>query len=128
MRQLIAQFMKFGIVGVIAFAIDYGLLALLTEVFGINYLASATISFAVSVVFNYAASMRYVFTRRDDISRQREFIVFVVLSVAGLIINDICMWVGVELLGVHYLITKIIATVIVAVWNFGTRKRFLEAK
>ena len=45
-------------VGVIAFVIDYGSLALLTEVFGVNYLVSATIPFTVSVVFNYLASMR----------------------------------------------------------------------
>ena len=52
--------MKFSVVGVIAFVIDYGLLALLTEVFGVNYLVSATISFTVSVIFNYLASMRYL--------------------------------------------------------------------
>lgn len=127
MRKLIAQFLKFGVVGVIAFAIDYGLLAFLTEVIGANYLISATISFTVSVVFNYFASMRYVFTRRDDLSRRREFIVFVLLSVAGLGINDFCMWAGVEFFGIHYLIVKIAATVIVAIWNFVTRKIFLDA-
>ena len=37
------------------------------------------------------------------------------------------MWAGVELLGVHYLITKIFATAIVMVWNFVTRKIFLDA-
>ena len=121
MKKLIAQLMKFGVVGVIAFIIDYGLLALLTEAFGVNYLVSATISFTVSVVFNYVASMRYVFTRR------REFIIFVVLSVIGLGINNACMWAGVELLSVHYLITKIFATAVVMVWNFVTRKIFLDA-
>ena len=55
MKKLVAQIMKFGVVGVIAFVIDYGLLALLTEAFGVNYLVSATISFTASVVFNYAA-------------------------------------------------------------------------
>ena len=125
--KLIAQFMKFGVVGVIAFVIDYGLLALLTEVFGVNYLVSATISFTVSVIFNYLASMRYVFTHKEDMSRRREFVIFVVLSVIGLIINNQCMWAGVELLGIHYLITKIVATAIVMIWNFVTRKIFLDA-
>ena len=123
MKKLIAQLMKFGVVGVIAFIIDYGLLALLTEAFGVNYLVSATISFTVSVVFNYVASMRYVFTHKEGMSRRREFIIFVVLSVIGLGINNACMWAGVELLGVHYLIT----TAIVMVWNFVTRKIFLDA-
>ena len=84
MKKLVAQIMKFGVVGVIAFVIDYGLLALLTEAFGVNYLVSATISFTASVVFNYAASMRYVFTHKEGMSRRREFAIFVVLSVIGL--------------------------------------------
>ncbi len=127
MKKLIAQFMKFGVVGAIAFVIDYGLLALLTEVFGVNYLVSATISFTASVVFNYVASMRYVFTHKENMSRRREFIIFVVLSVIGLLINNGLMWAGVELLHVHYLIVKIFATAVVMVWNFVTRKIFLDA-
>ena len=119
--------MKFGVVGVIAFVIDYGLLALLTEAFGVNYLVSATISFTASVVFNYAASMRYVFTHKEGMSRRREFAIFVVLSVIGLGLNNGCMWAGVEFLGIHYLIVKIGATFIVMVWNFVTRKIFLDA-
>ena len=113
--------MKFGVVGVIAFVIDYGLLALLTEAFGVNYLVSATISFTASVVFNYAASMRYVFTHKEGMSRRREFAIFVVLSVIGLGINNGCMWAGVEFLGIHYLIVKIGATFIVMVWTRAMR-------
>ena len=61
MKKLIAQLMKFGVVGVIAFIIDYGLMVILTELLHMNYLISATLSFTVSVIFNYLASMRYVF-------------------------------------------------------------------
>lgn len=128
MKKLIAQFMKFGVVGVIAFIIDYGLMIFLTEVFGVPYLISTTVSFAVSVIFNYVASMRYVFKRKDDMSRQREFIIFVVLSIIGLVINDVCMYLMVDLLFIDYRISKIVVTVIVAIWNFVTRKIFLEAK
>lgn len=134
MKKLFAQFMKFGIVGVIAFIIDYGILALLTEIFGVNYLVSATISFTVSVIFNYIASMRFVFTHKEDMSKRKEFIIFVVLSAIGLLINNACMWAGVELLpwpaslqSHAYLIVKIFATAIVMVWNFVTRKIFLDA-
>lgn len=125
-KKLIAQFMKFGIVGVIAFLIDYGLMVALTEFFGVPYLISNTISFTVSVVFNYVASMRYVFERRDDMSRCREFIIFVVLSIIGLILNDLFMWLFVSVWFIDYRIAKIIVTVLVAIWNFVTRKIFLE--
>lgn len=126
MKKLIAQFMKFGVVGVIAFFIDYGLLAFCTEVLGINYLVSATIGFCVSVVFNYIASMRYVFSHKQGMSRRKEFVIFVCLSVIGLLINNGCMYAGVELLGIHYLVVKIGATVIVALWNFASRKVLLD--
>lgn len=128
MKKLIAQFMKFGIVGVIAFVIDYGFMVLLTEVFGVPYLISTTVSFIISVIFNYFASMRFVFKHKDDMSRRREFIIFVVLSVIGLVINDVFMWLMVDFLFIDYRISKIVVTFIVAVWNFVTRKIFLEAK
>ena len=127
MKKLIAQFMKFGIVGVIAFVIDYGVMIFLTEVFGVPYLISTTISFVVSVIFNYFASMRFVFKRKDDMSRRREFIIFIVLSVCGLGINDPLMWLMVDSLYIDYRLSKIVVTVVVAVWNFVTRKIFLEA-
>lgn len=127
MKKLFAQFMKFGVVGVIAFVIDYGVMIALTELFGVPYLISTTVSFIVSVIFNYVASMRYVFKRKDDMSRRREFIIFVVLSVIGLGLNDLLMWIMVDHLFIDYRISKIVVTVIVAVWNFVSRKVFLEA-
>lgn len=126
MKKLVAQFLKFGVVGFIAFLIDYGLLIFLTEVFGVDYLISATISFIVSVIFNYIASMRYVFSHREGMSRRREFIIFVILSVIGLLLNDLFMWIGVEFLFVDYRITKIVVTALVMMWNFITRKIFLD--
>lgn len=126
MKKLIAQFMKFGVVGVIAFIIDFGVMVFLTEVFTVPYLISTTIAFTVSVIFNYVASMRYVFVRKDDMSRRREFIIFVLLSVIGLVLNDVFMWLLVDFFFIDYRISKIITTVLVAIWNFVSRKIFLE--
>lgn len=127
MKKLLKQFAKFGVVGLIAFIIDYGLMVLLTEVFGVNYLLSATISFTVSVIFNYLASMRYVFTHKDGMSRRREFVIFVVLSIIGLGLNDLLMWLATGLAGISYLVSKVFATAVVMVYNFITRKVFLDA-
>ena len=126
MKHLLAQIMKFGVVGVIATVIDFGVMIFLTEVFGINPVVSATISFTVSVIFNYLASMRYVFSHREGMSRQREFVIFIVLSVIGLVINDALMWVGTEMTPVDYRIVKVLATAVVMVWNFVSRKIFLD--
>lgn len=130
MRGLIEQFLKFGVVGVIAFAIDYGVLMLLNVGLGVNSVVAAAVSFTVSVAFNYVASMRYVFTHRDDLSRTREFATFVVLSVIGLGINELVMWAGLRLIGgepVAVTATKVVATAVVMLWNFFSRKRWLDA-
>lgn len=130
MEKLIAQILKFGLVGAIAFAIDYGVLMLLSQLLGMDPVLAAGISFCVSVVFNYLASMRYVFTHRSDMSRRREFAIFIVLSVVGLGINELCMAAGVRLLGSSALmvtLTKLVTTGIVMVWNFVSRKKWLDA-
>jgi putative flippase GtrA len=126
MSKLLAQIAKFGAVGVVATAVDFCLLILLTEAFGLNYLVSATISFSVSVFVNYLASMRFVFARKKDISRTKEFAIFLTLSIVGLLINSACMWFGVEALSADYRIAKVLATIIVMAWNFISRKVFLE--
>ena len=78
MINLIKQFLKFGVVGVICFVIDFTLYTTLNFL-GCPYLISGVISFVVSVVVNYLLSMKFVFERREDISRRREFIVYVIL-------------------------------------------------
>lgn len=129
MSKLFEQILKFGVVGVLAFLVDYGVLMLLSQVFGVDPVLSAGISFCVSVVFNYLASMRYVFTHRDDMSKTKEFVIFIVLSAVGLVINEIIMWVGTRWLGTTGLavtVVKVFATAVVMVWNFVSRKIWLD--
>lgn len=124
-KKLVDQILKFGVVGGLAFLIDYGLLYFLTEYLHIYYLISSVISFTVSLIFNYILSIKWVF----DVTKKqtyKEVIIFVVLSVIGLGINQLVMYVGSDLLHIHYMFTKLVATAIVMVWNFVTRKIFIE--
>ena len=128
MRKLINQILKFGIVGIISFFVDYGIMVFLTEVIKVNYLMSAGISFSVSVLVNYVLSLKFVFETGDKRNKLVEFLTFLVMSIGGLGINQFVMWVCVEKFGIYYLVAKIIATAIVMVYNFITRKLFLEEK
>lgn len=128
MRKLIEQIMKFGVVGFLCFFIDYGLMIVFTEIFSINYLLSAALSFSISTIVNYSLSMRYVFRSKKDANKIKEFVIFVVLSVIGLGVNEAAMWIAVEGMRIHYMIAKIGATAVVMVFNFVTRKIFLEER
>jgi len=123
---LLKQIVKFAFVGGSAFVIDFAVLWILTEFFGIHYLVSNCISFTVSVVYNYILSVCWVFDAAGKHKKSTELIVFMILSVIGLGINQLVYWLCVEFAGVYYLISKIIATAIVMVYNFITRKLFLE--
>ena len=119
--------MKFAVVGIASFAVDWLLLIALTEIFHVDYLISTTISFLVSVALNYALSMKYVFEHRDDMSRKREFTIFAILSAIGLGLTDVLMFAGVTVLNIAYQAMKVIATFCVTWYNFFTRKKFLSA-
>ena len=97
-KKLFSQIIKFGFVGGTAFVIDAGLLFLLTEFCGIHYLISGMISFTASVIYNYILSVKWVFDAKKDANKTQEFIVFIVLSVIGLGINQLFMWLFVDMM------------------------------
>lgn len=128
MKKIVTQIIRFAFVGGTAFIIDYFGMIFLTEVLHINYLISSVISFTVSVVYNYVLSVRWVFTVSNTLSRQKQFVIFVLLSVVGLLLNTLFMWIFTDQIQLDYRIAKIIATVLVMIYNFISRKMFLEAK
>lgn len=146
MKKLILQFLKFSVVGGLAFLIDTGIYVGLTAIFGERFhLLFNIISFSISVVFNYLCSMRFVFKGRQDISKVRELTVFIILSVIGLGINELIVWSLIDVMDLGQAVAellssmanstattlagiaaKIVATAVVLVWNFISRKIFLE--
>jgi len=125
---LFRQILRFGVVGTSAFIIDYGFLYVFTEFCGIEYLISSALSFCISVIFNYIMSIVWVFDVGEQHSRTRDFVVFITLSTIGLGINQLGMWLLVEKAGMWYMLAKIFATAVVMVYNFVTRKLFLERR
>ena len=124
---MILQLIKFGIVGVIAACLDVGILVFCKEVLHLEVLLSSTISFCVSVTANYLLSMAFVFKSKTQ-DKWKEFVIFVFLSIGGLCLNQVILWIGVTFTSVYYLIVKLLAMVIVPIYNFITRKLFLESK
>ncbi len=126
MKKLIEQIFRFGIVGVLAFIIDYGLMVFCTEVLGIYYLWSSLISFTVSVIFNYVMSVKWVFNVDNGKTQTQNLIFFVTFSIIGLGINQLIMWLGVDKIQISYLIVKLFATAVVMVFNYVTRKWYFK--
>ncbi|MBR6328425.1 MAG: GtrA family protein [Lachnospiraceae bacterium] len=167
-KALLKQILKFGVVGGLSFVIDFVIYSAMVYVFNISIFWSAFWGFTISLIFNYVASMAFVFERKDDASRTKEFIVFTVLSLIGLALNEVIImgsvyisdtfvvgktngfanmvnglnvWIDgvvawfMGLIGKKWetidwipIEAKIIATAVVMVYNFVTRKIFIEKK
>lgn len=128
MKKLIEQILRFGIGGILAFIIDYGLMVFCTEILGIYYLWSSLISFTVSVIFNYIMSVKWVFSVENGKTQSQNLVFFVTFSILGLGINQLLMWFGVEKLLISYMIVKLFTTAVVMVFNYITRKIYFERK
>ena len=127
-NKLLMQIIKFVIVGGIATIIDFVIFFLLHEILKINTLISNITSFSISVIYNYIASVKWVFDVDKDKNKKEQFIIFIVLSIIGLIINTIIVYICIDVIKMYSIIGKILATAIVMVFNFVTRKLFLEKR
>lgn len=107
-----AEFFRFCIVGGLTFLVDYGLLFLLTSVLDVHYLWSSAWAFIVAVIVNYYLCVFFVFHQAARFARQ---VVFVGSSLAGLGINQVCMWLLVDKLALHYMLAKVVATGVVMI-------------
>lgn len=125
-ENLFAQLIKFGIVGVLATLLEWGIFYVLTNVIHIHYGLSTAISFLISSVFNYYLSIKYVFDVDKEKNKNRNFIIFLIFSIIGLGLNELILWICIEKIHLYNMIGKIVATGIVMVFNFVTRKIFLE--
>ena len=126
MNKLIKQIFKFVIVGGIATVIDFVCLYIFKEFLNLNIILSNTLSFTISVIYNYIASIKWVF----DVNKNSkfQFIIFVILSVIGLLINNGILYLFTSYTEFYYLLSKVFATLVVMIYNFITRKIFLEKK
>jgi putative flippase GtrA len=125
-KKLLEQLVKFGIVGVIATLLEWIIFYICTNQLKIHYSISTIIGFSISTIFNYWASVKWVFDVNKEKSEKLNFILFVVLSIVGLGLNELILWICIEKFAIYNMIGKVIATGIVMVFNFITRKLFLE--
>ncbi|MCX6252920.1 MAG: GtrA family protein [Bacteroidia bacterium] len=122
------QLFRYTFVGGFAFLIDFGTLFFLTEFFHINYLVSAGIAFIFGLTINYFLSVKWVFSSRAMENRWWEFLLFTLIGLVGLVLNEFFLWILTDIMLIYYLLSKIITTIIVYFWNFFARKVILFNK
>jgi len=109
----------------LGFWADFAVLALLTEIVGLYYLISAAVAFTIGLTVTYGLSVLWIFKHRRINSRIAEFAAFSLIGVIGAAVMLAAMWFLTEVVHLHYLISKVVSSVLVFAVNFTMRKLLL---
>lgn len=116
------QFFRYLFVGGFAAVVNIGMLYVFTDILHLFYLVSNILSFILGLIVNYLLSKKFVFQENTNISKMKEFITYAMIGIIGLGIDTIFIWIFTDIINLHYMVSKLISTVIVFIWNFGARK------
>ena len=123
--SVVIQFIKYIFVGGVAFLFDFGTLYVLTEYGGLHYLLSAIVAFIIGLNVNYFLAKFLVFKDSKIQDIRKEYIYVVCISLSALLLNQVLLFIFTDKLGIYYLNSKIITTIILLFYNFIIRKVFI---
>ncbi len=117
---------RYFVVGAASAVIDFGLFAILLGFLGrSNWFAAAAASFVIATAFNYALSIRMVFSSGVRFARKHEVMLVFLVSAVGLAVNQSVIWMLYQVAGWNIWIAKCIATGAAFLWNYTARNSFI---
>ena len=131
------QFFRYIFVGGGATIVQYVILILFKEAFGIDANIANAIGFVGGLITNYLISTYWVFDKSVVENKAAEFTVFAIIGVVGLGINQGLVWLFDKPLSErkifgsilpadkYYLVGQVLATGVAFFWNFFARKILL---
>lgn len=125
---LLGQIVRYLVTGGLAFVVDFGLFALCLYVFDWHYLLANLVGLIAGLIINYILSVVWVFVackRVLEKNKGLEFSLFALVGIAGVGINQLLMFLMVRVFDWNEMASKMVAAVLVLMWNFGARKLML---
>ena len=118
----IIQFIRYFFVGGVAAVVNIGTLYLLVDMFNFNYILSNVIGFVLGKIINYCLIKMFVFTSENSMSKIFEIIMYIVIGILGLCFDTFMLWIFTSIVGLYYMLSKIVSTLLTFGWNFLARK------
>ena len=124
-NNIYIQAFRYILSGIVAFSVDFVTLFSLTEFLGVYYMVSAAIAFLLGLFTSYILNIKWVFVNRKFNNKLIEISLFFFIGIIGEFLNLASIWIFTEYFGLFYLISKIITTLIIFIWNFLAKKILL---
>lgn len=116
-QSLVLKFIKFCVVGFSGMVIDFGTTWLLKEKIGANkYIANST-GFILAATSNYIWNRFWTFQSENE-HITSEYLTFIIISVAGLVLNNLLIYFFTDKMKFNFYFSKLIAIGVVTLWNF----------
>ncbi len=123
------QFFRYIFVGGIATVVDWTVLELLFVLHHDGLYFSTAIGFLCGLTVNFLLSKFFVFKGTPSNKHVAwDVFVYIATGVVGLGFTELIMWLVSEHWHTHHIFAKAIATVLVLLWNFGSKKLILYRK
>lgn len=116
------QFFRYLFVGGFAAIVNIGSLYVFKEFLNIYYLVANVLGFVLGLITNYLLSKLLVFAKEKKMNGIIEFTTYAIIGVVGLGLDTFFIWIFTEKFKLYYMISKIISTALVFIWNFFGRK------
>ena len=136
-KERLLEIIRFIIAGIAGFAVELATLILLREKLGLDTLIATPIAFILSVIVNYLLCVLWVFKGAKQQNKKKQA-AFFITSAVGLVLNEILMLLFRVIWGEDtvlmtvfsfavslYVLNKVLATCIVMIWNYFTKRLIL---
>jgi putative flippase GtrA len=119
---LLSQFGRFFLVGGFSTALQYLILFALVQAGGVDPVVASSVGYVLSALANY--DLNYRLTFRSRVPYLGGMLRYALVMTTGLLLNGAIMAAGTKVLGMHYLVAQVAATVVVLFWNFYAHRRW----
>jgi len=125
MKNRLKEMFRFAFTGGVCFVVEFLCLTLLVELVHIPVLIATAIAFLISVAVNYALCVKWVFSGAKD-GGAAVRTAFLITSGMGFGLNELLMWLFTGVMNIHYMISKVVSTLLVMIWNYFTKRYVLQ--
>jgi putative flippase GtrA len=119
-----SQVIRFAIIGFLCYLIGMVLLIVIVEWLKVEVNLANIISSFITIFICYMLNVKFVF-KDGRHSKVKEIIAFYGFSFVGFLINVALMFVMTKYLLIWYVVSKTLVTMLVAGFNFISRKKFV---
>ena len=116
-QAFLLKFIKFSLVGFSGVFVDFGITFICKELLKIQKYVANTFGFTMAATSNYIMNRLWTFQSTNP-NIALEFTRFFFISLIGLVINLLIIWAMSGKFKVNFYVSKLVATVLVTLWNF----------